>query len=73
MRGLADDAENYPPYLPFAMYKVIIRGYQLRNKSYTYLGSILANIEAKKNTEIRPKRPSSRNYWIIISLSDFWS
>lgn len=62
MRGMEGEEENYPPYLPFAMYKVIIRGYQLRMKSYTYLGSIIANLEAKKNNEMRPKGPDTRKY-----------
>lgn len=52
--GAGVSEEEFPPYIPLASYRLIVRVYQPREDPYSLLCGIKMNVDVIKNNESRP-------------------
>lgn len=53
---MGGDEDAYPPYLPISIYRVIIRAYQQRQNSNTFVATLVMKVDVLKNVENRVYR-----------------
>lgn len=53
---MGGDEDAYPPYLPLSIYRVIIRAYQQRQNSNTFVATLVMKVDVLKNVENRVYR-----------------
>lgn len=62
MLGAGVAEEDFPPYIPLAAYKLIVRIYQQRPDPYSALVTINMNINVIKNNDRKPPRPAKKKF-----------